>query len=53
MKLLDQSPGKFMCDMESCYKNISKIRNVMLIFLNFDVFFNVKKIENIHMDSEK
>ena len=38
------------CGTESCYKKISKIRNVMFIFLNFQ---KQKKIENIHTDSEK
>ena len=38
-------------DMESCDKNISKIRNVALTFKK--KFKNVRKIEKIHMDPEK
>ena len=38
--------------MKSCYKNISKIRNVRFIFQNFwKNFSKRKKIEKIHMDS--
>ena len=44
-----------LCDMESCYKNLSETRNVTFIFLNFQKI-NLKTLENIekiHMDSEK
>ena len=41
-------------DTGSCYKNISKIRNIKFIFENFAIFFkNVHKIEIIHINSEK
>ena len=33
------------CDMESCYKNISKIRNVAFICKNFQIFFRKRKKE--------
>ena len=40
--------------MKSSNKNISKIRNVILTLENFQKNFqNAKKIEKIHMDSEK
>ena len=38
------------CDVEFCYKNISKIHNVKFIFPNFQ---KKKNIEKIHVDSEK
>ena len=38
------------CYTKSCYKNISKICTSTFIFHNLK---NVKKIEKIHMDSEK
>ena len=43
------------CDMISCYKNISKIRNVTFIFKSFQNNFQKrkKKLEKIHMDFEK
>ena len=39
-------------NMESCYKKISKIRNVTFIFFNFHTNFQKrkKKIDKIHMD---
>ena len=41
------------CDMESCYKNISKIRNISFIFQNYEKKFSTKKIVNIYLDCEK
>ena len=35
----------FMCDIESCSKNMSKIRNVTLIFQNNKKIKNVKKLK--------
>ena len=40
--------GILVCDMESCYKNISKNRNVTFILQNLQ-----KKIEKIQMNSKK
>ena len=34
VQLLVQSSEKFLCNMESCYRNIFKIRNVTFIFQN-------------------
>ena len=42
------------CDIESYYKNISKIRNASFIFLNSERnMITSKKFEKIHIDSEK
>ena len=44
----------FVCDMNFCYKNVSKIRNVTFISKNFQsILKNVTKIEKTHMESEK
>ena len=40
--------------MDSCYKNVTEIRNVTLIFQNFQFFFQKRRKKlKIHMDSEK
>ena len=44
----------FLCDMESWYKNLSKIRSVTFIFDNLKYFFQKRKIiEKIQIYSEK
>ena len=42
------------CDIESCYKDISEILNVTFSFQNLqNVFQNRKEIEKIHMESKR
>ena len=41
------------CDMESCYKSISKIRNIKFNFQNLQQIFKyLKKNDKTYMDSE-
>ena len=48
------TPKILQCDMEFCYKIISKFRTFRKFFkISKITFKNVKKIEKIHMDPEK
>ena len=48
--MLVQSPGKFLCAIRNLVTKISKIRNITLIFQNFQ---KRKKNYKIHIHSEK
>ena len=49
-----QSLGKFLSDIESCYKKYSKLVTLRLFLKTFiKIFRNIKQIEKIHKVPEK